>query len=62
MALLVCDICGDRSLDVRPGLVEWIDLAQPYAHVDRCVDQYRCRLRVEGRGEKWPVREKANAR
>ena len=58
MMLLVCDICGDRSLDVRAGLVEWSDQAQPYANVDRCTDQGKCRSRVEARGDRWPVREK----
>ncbi len=58
MLLLTCDLCGDRSLDVRPGLVEWLDLAQPYAHVDRCVDQAACKLRVLAAGQDWPVREK----
>ncbi len=58
MALKVCDICGDRSLDVRPGLVAWRDLAQPYAHVDRCEDEAACRARVEAAGEEWPVMER----
>jgi hypothetical protein len=58
MMLLVCDICGDRSLDVRAGLVEWTDPAQPYANVDRCTDQAACRKRVEARGDAWPVRER----
>jgi hypothetical protein len=57
MALLVCDICGDRSLDVRAGLVEWLDLAQPYANVDRCTDVAACQSRVRSAGDTWPVRD-----
>jgi len=57
MPLLTCDICGDRSIDVRAGLVAWIDPAQPYANVDRCTNQAACRRRVEASGELWPVRE-----
>ena len=55
MALLLCDICGDRSLDVRAGLVAWRDLAQPYANVDRCSDVAACKARVQASGEPWPV-------
>ncbi len=54
---LTCDVCGDRSLDVRAGLVEWLALAQPYAHVDRCMDVAACRARVEAAGQSWPVRD-----
>lgn len=56
---LTCDICADRSIDVRPGLVAWIDPAQPYAAVDRCSDEQACRARVEASGETWPVKETA---
>jgi len=55
--ILLCDLCGTRSTDVRPGLVAWIDPAQPYAAVDRCSDVAACRARVEAAGEPWPVRE-----
>ena len=58
MHLLECAICGDRSLDVRPGLVAWIDPAQPYANIDRCTDTKACRARVEATGEEWPVYER----
>lgn len=54
----LCDICGDRSPDVRPGLVAWKDPAQPFAAVDRCADQDACRARVEAAGEEWPVMER----
>ena len=60
MALLLCDICGHRSLDVRPGLVAWKDPAQPYAAVDRCEDVRACRARVEAAGDEWPVLEEAS--
>ena len=53
-----CAICGHHSLDVRPGLVAWIDVDSYYANVDRCTDQAACRARVEARGDTWPVREK----
>lgn len=56
--LLLCDLCGERSLDVRPGLVAWRDPAQPYANVDRCGDVEACKARVEAAGERWPVVEK----
>lgn len=52
---LVCDICGYRGHDVRPGVVAWIDGAQPYNAVDRCTDHAACRARVESDGEVWPV-------
>ncbi len=53
-----CAICGDRSLDVRPGLVEWTDVSPYYANIDRCSDQAACRARVEARGDPWPVRDR----
>jgi hypothetical protein len=59
---LVCDVCGYRGIDVRPGLVRWRDLAQPFASVDRCEDRTACRQRVEARGDKWPVIEEGERR
>jgi len=53
----VCDICGHRGSDVRPGLVVWRDLAQPYNAIDRCSDHDACRLRVEMAGDEWPIVE-----
>ena len=53
--MLLCDICGDRSPNVRAGLVAWLDPAQPFAAVDRCEDRAACRARVEAAGDEWPV-------
>lgn len=56
-----CGLCGVKGQPIHVRLVEW-RIAPPgmtYAHVARCDDRTACRLRVEAKGEQWPVREKA---
>jgi hypothetical protein len=52
--LLVCDLCGSSSLDVRTGLACYADDGR-FERIDRCVDHQACRERVEADGREWEL-------
>ena len=61
---LTCGLCERTDWSVHPRLVEWKPSAEHppgmlYEWLDRCTDDAACRVRVEGSGAAWPVREAA---